>query len=41
MLQQKDDGKQLLIDADRALYRAKNTGRNSVISYDHTDSGEI
>ncbi|MBV2130053.1 ligand-binding sensor domain-containing diguanylate cyclase [Arsukibacterium indicum] len=32
-LNHKDDGKQLLIDADRALYRAKNQGRNTVISH--------
>ena len=30
-----DDGKQLLIDADRALYQAKNHGRNTVIINDN------
>ncbi len=29
-----DDGKQLLIDADRALYQAKKQGRNAVVSQD-------
>ncbi|SNY57667.1 diguanylate cyclase (GGDEF) domain-containing protein [Arsukibacterium tuosuense] len=39
-LQVKDDGKQLLIDADRALYQAKNSGRNTVISHNSFTSDE-
>ncbi|KKO46386.1 ABC transporter substrate-binding protein [Arsukibacterium ikkense] len=34
MLDSNDDGKQLLIDADRALYQAKRQGRNTVVSQD-------
>ncbi|MAD76282.1 MAG: GGDEF domain-containing protein [Rheinheimera sp.] len=37
ILDDKDDGKQLLIDADRALYQAKNHGRNAVITNDNNN----